>query len=304
MMDIGLEVVRNNIEQEILDITQSLGILCRVFCRVKDEMSLRNKIESKGQDYYSKDGKKVQDIIGVRVVLYFYEDVDILWNIFNKKMIVVDVSKSDDSIECFTVQRKNMVCKMSNKESQYLYECAQKNSLLEIVDNTFEIQFRTVFSEGWHEIDHLLKYKCKKEWIDLDSESRTFNGIYATLETSDRALQSLFDDIAHIHYRHKNWEAMLRMKYKLEFENKSLSRNIIEIFNQYPNIAKEIYRSNRRKLLDTLSASKLYLKITFDNVVFMANRISVNSPLILKMEPTNIAIDLNNHFGTCSKNSI
>ncbi|MBK7959276.1 MAG: hypothetical protein IPK03_14995 [Bacteroidetes bacterium] len=28
-----------------------------------------------------------------------------------------------------------------------------------LVDSTFEVQLRTILSEGWHEIDHDLRYK-------------------------------------------------------------------------------------------------------------------------------------------------
>lgn len=296
-MDKGLENIRTDIDGMVNDIVHSLGIECRVFCRIKDQMSLHNKILSKEKGYYSRDGKKVQDIIGVRIVAYFCEDVDILWNIFAKKMNVVEFAKTEDSVEKFTVQRKNMVCRMNEKQTQTFTESKAINEWLELVDNTFEIQFRTVSSEGWHEIDHLLKYKCKEDWYGLDDESRTFNGIYATLETSDRALKALFEDIAHKHYHNKHWEAMLRMKYKLSFMAIPLSNNIKNALDKDKELAKAIYRVDRIVVLNALSESNLKIHISFDNIVFLINRLKVKNKVLYDLEPMNIKQDFDSCLG-------
>lgn len=296
-MDKGLENIRTSIDKMVNDIVHSLGIECRVFCRIKDQTSLINKIHSKEEGHYSKDGKKVQDIIGVRIVTYFYEDVDILWNIFAKKMNVVDKATTEESVEKFTVQRKNMVCRMNQMQSQTFFESKVANVWLELVDDTFEIQFRTVSSEGWHEIDHLLKYKCKEDWLNLEDESRTFNGIYATLETSDRALKALFDDIAHKHYHNKQWEAMLRMKYKLSFMAMPLSENIKKALDNDKGLAKAVYRTDRVLVLNALSDSNLKIHISFDNIVFLINRLCVQNKSIFDLEPMNVKQDLDNCLG-------
>ncbi len=54
-----------------------------------------------------------------------------------------------------------------------------------LIDSTFELQIRSILSEGWHEVEHDLRYKAKQDWIGNDVESRKLNGIYATLETSE-----------------------------------------------------------------------------------------------------------------------
>ncbi|WP_202796549.1 hypothetical protein, partial [Thermophagus xiamenensis] len=64
-----------------------------------------------------------------------------------------------------------------------------------MIDNTFEVQLRTILSEGWHEVDHSLRYKCKDDWKDYPDQERLLNGIYAALETNDSTLKSLFREI-------------------------------------------------------------------------------------------------------------
>src|SRR5690606_280477 len=110
-------------------------------------------------------------------------------------------------------------------------EIKNTNSDFELIDNTFEIQFRTTLSEGWHEVDHLMRYKCKSDWQELTSESRMLNGIYATLETNDQALKALFDDISYHHYKAKQWEAMLRNKLRLRFSLNKRDEEIIQHLN-------------------------------------------------------------------------
>lgn len=57
------------------------------------------------------------------------------------------------------------------------HDLCQKDSDYALTDATYEIQFRTTLSEGWHEIDHALRYKCKTDWDKHEDEERAFNGI-------------------------------------------------------------------------------------------------------------------------------
>lgn len=98
------------------------------------------------------------------------------------------------------------------------------------IDDTFELQIRTVFSEGWHEIEHDLRYKCKEDWDDEDELWRTMNGIFATLETCDWSILALFDQLTYKMYMASNWEGMLRNKYRIRFATGSLCDDIKKCF--------------------------------------------------------------------------
>lgn len=290
---IGLDNIKNTICNQVQKILDGVGVEYRLFSRVKTISSLDEKIKRKGDGYYSATtGRKVQDIVGIRIVTYFYEDVDILWEILKSKISFYDSQTDTPKENEFAVVRKNMICKMDAQNSQILEECKTECDSLKYVDNTFEIQFRTINSEGWHEIDHLLKYKCKQDWEGLKDASRMFNGIYASLETNDRAIQSLLEDVAYHQFKHHRWESMIRMKFKLRFIDKQLSPGIINLFEEEPNIAKEIYRSDRANVLSQMALHTINIPITFDNIVFVVNRIQIKNQKLFNLEPENISQDL------------
>ena len=85
------------------------------------------------------------------------------------------------------------------------------------IDTTFEIQFRTVFFfEGWHEIEHDMRYKSllsdKEFWKGSEELSRILNCILANLELSDWSLVQLFEELSYNHYKNRDWEIMLKMQ--------------------------------------------------------------------------------------------
>lgn len=206
----GLQTILTDIQKEILSEIDRIGIHCRVHARIKDIDSLKEKIDRKEKEGkgYTKDGKKVQDILGFRITTYFIEDVKLLWDIFERKYEKVDEANdkiNKENFKVFEPVHKNMVCRMNKENSTTLDEIKSiiTDDVFNLIDNTFEIQFRTTLSEGWHEIDHVLRYKCKSDWEDFVEAERMLNGIYATLETSDNALKSLFEDLSYQHYKKK-----------------------------------------------------------------------------------------------------
>lgn len=300
MIDAGLINVERNLTSDILEKIAAIGILCKVFSRAKDIDSIEEKIRRKkednaGEDYYGHE-KKMQDLIGIRIVTYFYEDVDLLWEFFSSEYTVIDESTNRQSDSNFEPQRRNMVCSLPEQQKEIIKEVKQANPIYQICDNTFEIQFRTMLSEGWHEIDHALRYKSKKEWELLNEESRMFNGIYATLETSDRATKQLFDEMAYKHYKQKNWEAMIRTKFRLHFAHEPLDKQLINILNEKQSLAKDLYKYERKTFLKKIISSGLRMKVTFDNMVYALNYLKFNDPDISKLLPENLKIDFDSRL--------
>lgn len=302
-MEPGLENIKRNIYEVIQEEVHRLGIHCKIFARVKDISSLREKIlrrkrENNNIDYYTTDGRHVQDIIGIRLVTYFYEDVDLLWNICKKKFVVVNESVLKMDTKNFEPLRKNMVCQMLASDSSILDEIKHATTCPEyqLSDNTFEIQFRTTLSEGWHEVDHVLRYKSKEDWEDFLEEERMFNGIYAALETSDRTMKALFDDIAFKHYKNRNWSALLRTKFRLHFFDKSLSDQVITYLNEDKNLSKKIYKCDRNDIMAQLASVPIKFKLTTDNFLFYLVYTLDRTNKILGLAPENIMLDFKNYI--------
>ena len=65
--------IQTRVEKEILDLTKKAGIYCRVFSRVKTASSIKKKMTPTRYNA----NHKMQDLLGVRIIFYFHEDVDI-----------------------------------------------------------------------------------------------------------------------------------------------------------------------------------------------------------------------------------
>lgn len=292
----GLKNILKHIQDEILLEIDRIGIHCRVHSRIKEVDSLNEKIERKGSGYYSKEGKKVQDICGFRITTYFIEDVKLLWDIFERKYEKVDESNdtiTQENLAVFQPVHKNLICRMNKFDSETLEELKSitGNEIFSLIDNTFEIQFRTTLSEGWHEIDHVLRYKCKSDWEEFIEESRMLNGIYATLETSDKALKSLFSDLSYQHYKKRNWEAMLRTKFRIKFSKEPLDREICDIFDNTTELAKQIFRIDREELIEQIALSKLHIPLSFNNIVYLLNYLKLQNQELETLQPQHIRSD-------------
>jgi len=286
MENATFRLIKKNIESEIVKDLNRLGVYYRIHSRIKTIDSLNEKIHAKGEGYYQVEGKKVQDMIGFRITTYFIDDVELLWDYFSEKYQVVDKEYDVSTSDVFKPLRKNLICRFS-AENSGIFDAAKKiNNMLDLVDSTFEIQFRTTSSEGWHEVDHALRYKCKGDWDGFLEEDKMFNGIYAILETTDRTLRSLFDDMAYNQYKRKNWEAMLRMKFYLNFDVEPLNESIKQLLDRDKELAKKIIQCKRSDLLLKVALSSLHASVTFNNVVFLINYLYINCPEMNKITPS------------------
>lgn len=292
MIDYGIEIIEKKIREKLLNELTRTGLLFRLFSRVKDNNSITDKYTRKN---YSEGNKLMQDLIGFRITTYFNDDlkiiVDLCEKLFGKEELVYD----EPDTEIFRPLRKNMVCKFPQEQGNYFGEIKALNSEFQFIDDTFEIQFRTTLSEGWHEVDHLMRYKCKADWSELNNESRMLNGIYASLETNDQALKALFDDIAYHHYRAKRWEAMLRNKLRLRFSLQNLDSDIVDYLTENAEVGKNIFKLNRNDIISSYINSILSFPTTFNNWVFYINFCFIKNEFILSKTPE----FLKNEFQLC-----
>lgn len=204
-----LQYIINNIRAEVEKPLQRSGIYYRLFARQKSDDSIRKKMSDK-VGVYKADGKKMQDLIGLRVIVYFREDVELLHEYFKKHFpgyietsdTKEDIAKAEAQMselgvlrdKVFMPTRLNLVIRMDEYCSKNLQDVFYGEDIdTSLIDNTYELQLRSVLSEGWHEVEHDLRYKTRGDewWKKCETESRMLNGIYATLETSERAMEQV-----------------------------------------------------------------------------------------------------------------
>ncbi|MBU2411992.1 MAG: RelA/SpoT domain-containing protein, partial [Gammaproteobacteria bacterium] len=247
------------IESELL----RLGLLYRIFSRSKTIDSISKKIYNKGEGYYSPTGKKIQDAFGVRIALYFFDDLPVAQEILKKSFKLLSKEVNDFNNELFSAQRCNYIFKLPNdisRDSQII----QENPL---IDDTFEVQFRTILSEGWHEVEHDLRYKCKTDWDGHDDLSRNLNGIYATLETADWGIMKLFEDLSYRHYKASEWGPMIRNKFRLRMDD-DLREDILDVI-ECNSLGKKIFRLDRELVLGKILDLKLDFPININNIILI-----------------------------------
>jgi putative GTP pyrophosphokinase len=136
--------------------------------RVKDPEHLIEKIIRKTQDgneYITKDNyiDRIQDVIGIRVIHLYKEDWEELndmilqkWekNIVSGPIAHIRIGDSPEFIKAFESRGGTVNIHKYNYRSIHYIICETVN------DNKFyaELQIRSIFEEGWSEIDHDIRY--------------------------------------------------------------------------------------------------------------------------------------------------
>ena len=278
---IQLENISRDLKKVIISELDRIHIFYRLFDRPKSVSSTKKKIESKG---YHKDGNKLQDSIGIRIILYFPDDIPLVKKILSDLYTLNNEEEDPFDHEIFRPQRMNYVYNLNASHTNE-HQAITNSYGFDCIDPTFEIQLRTVFSEGWHEVEHDLRYKCKPDWEKAPSYSRILNGIYATLETSEWSMTKLFDSLAYNNYHERNWNSMLRNKFRLRFSEEILSKKLTELLNSNPQIAKSIYKCNRNSFIQELYEDKARIPLTFSNIVYLLNHYELNTDEIKEITP-------------------
>lgn len=270
------------LQEEITRFLNKSGMYYRAFTRTKSQQSI---IEKMGRKKYAVGGPLMQDLVGVRIVLYFKDDINICRRIVERSFKVVDVSESIPADNHFDAERLNFVCKIPEHLLFHIDESIWKYP----IDKTFEVQIRTIFSEGWHEVEHDIRYKSETDWEKYKELSRSLNGLLATLETCDWAMISLIENLAYRQYKDKKWSEMLKYRFRIHIIDNKLNPELEAVFNSNPDLSKQFFRLNRDSVLISLVyRTKSIIPITVDNLVYLINYWYIQSPLIEQYTPKQI----------------
>ncbi|WMW46615.1 hypothetical protein RFN66_18615 [Bacillus paralicheniformis] len=226
--------------------------------RVKDpehlvEKLIRKKVENNDFSFDLKDYKtKITDLIGVRVLHLYKEDaieIDKLirkhWNPYETPTIYY---REGDSNTAKDTETEDFVYKKhpaGYRSWHYLIE-----SKLTRENVIAEIQVRTIFEEGWSEIDHRLRYPYNLGDQILKNQLMVLNRLAGS---ADEMVESIREALDRFNKMNSQYD-------KMNAEKKNMEEKIKDLKNQLEQ--SELKRNEKDSLLekvDNINKSQEYL---------------------------------------------
>ena len=179
------EIFIFHLQQKIEKILKENHIFyVKIEARVKTLESFKKKLEIKKEKYIN-PLEDMTDILGIRIVTYYREDIDIILKLL-KDNFKIDYKNSTNKLKSLKYNE------MGYLSIHYICQCkASHKNLYGCGDFKFEIQIRTALQHIWAQIDHQLRYKTLAN-IPNKTQRKLFR-ISAMLESIDDE----FDSIKH-----------------------------------------------------------------------------------------------------------
>lgn len=176
----------------IANILRSQEVIHSVKSRIKEPTRLIEKIIRKTEDRKNKYGedfeftvdnykKEINDLIGIRVIHIFKEQWREIHEYITSTWKVIEITanvRDGDNVEVFNDLDIKVRSRASGYRSvHYLVEFCPTNEKV-----VAEIQVRTIFEEGYGEIDHILRYSHNEIPEILKSNLLLFNRIVGSAD--------------------------------------------------------------------------------------------------------------------------
>ncbi|MCE5219696.1 MAG: RelA/SpoT domain-containing protein [Clostridium sp.] len=185
----------------IANILRSQEMVHSVKSRIKEPDRLIEKVIRKTTDRKSKYGdefeftvdnykNEINDLIGIRVIHIFKDQWQEIHEFISKTWKVIEITanvRDGDNIEVFETQSIEVRSKASGYRSvHYLVEFYPTSQKV-----IAEIQVRTIFEEGYGEIDHRLRYSHNEIPELLQSNLLLFNRIVGSADEMASLINNL-----------------------------------------------------------------------------------------------------------------
>ncbi|MEI6856574.1 hypothetical protein [Psychrilyobacter sp.] len=275
------EIFIFHLQQKVEKILKDNNIFCvKTESRVKSLDSFKKKLEIK-KDKYENPLEDMTDILGIRIITYYREDLDSILNLL-KENFKIDYKNSTNKLKSLKYNEMgylslHYICK---------YKACQKK-IYGCNDFKFEVQIRTALQHIWAQIDHQLRYKTLAK-IPNKVQRKLFR-ISAMLESIDDEFDSIKHEVQVVENFYKDRfnekEYSLRLdissiNFYLKYNDKFISTICKKLgvfhFNNFE-IAKE--ENLEKKLI------KFALQFNKNRVIYieeLVNRIYKNTDLILE----------------------
>jgi putative GTP pyrophosphokinase len=201
------DAVLQSLYQKIRSDLEKAGKFPTIKYRVKKFDAYFDKLLKIARNEKSIEKNAITDILGLRIVCPFLEDLEAIEKIINAKFNVVELERKGSrySIGEFGYESVHLLIKF---DYGYLEKCIPHTA------DVCEIQLRTTLQDAWAEVEHELIYKSD---ITLPNESirRKLASINATLALSDLIFQEIRDYQKEIRGRDRKRRQSLEEKLNL-----------------------------------------------------------------------------------------
>lgn len=151
-------------------------------CVRKFNLKYRTTLETENQDYKIID--HISDLIGVRVVCLYEDDIEKIKDLLCAHFEVIDITDKIAQIEStenfFGYKGLHLDLKL-NEQRKSLPEYSK------FTDFGFEVQIRTIIQDSWSVLDHKIKYKKSIP----NKLKRRINSLAALFEVADREFREI-----------------------------------------------------------------------------------------------------------------
>jgi putative GTP pyrophosphokinase len=160
------------------------GMKCSLKHRVKKIGSLREKQRRESLEGRRKK-EKVKDLLGVRVVVPFLEDVEKVLEVVESQFDVLEIERKAEQLSFreFAYDSVHVVIDIPNSTTLEVPPGCSK---------ACEIQVRTTLQDAWAEVEHELIYKSNLDFPD-PSVRKKLAALNASLALSDTIFQEIRD---------------------------------------------------------------------------------------------------------------
>lgn len=175
------------IETELKEALKCKLHVDKISCRVKTIDSYIGKInkEKDGKLKYETPIKEIQDLIGARVVVYYKQTADEMFDYLSKYFSVVERTRViPDEPSKFGYEGLHLVCFIS----PIIFNKYKGKNLL---PDFFELQIKTLYQHAWGQAEHGLGYKPGVK-LETD-EKRKLAFIAAQSWGADEILSDLYN---------------------------------------------------------------------------------------------------------------